>query len=57
MENLKDLNVLEIIQNRPISKEDYSKLYDYSIKYTDIFWDKIASRITWIQKYRQVKDI
>ena len=34
---MEEFNVLKIIKNMPITKEDYSKLYDYYLQYTDIF--------------------
>ena len=39
------------------SFDEYDNLYNESILNPDIFWDKIASRITWNKKWDTVSNV
>lgn len=40
-----------------INKDLYQKTYKKSVEETDLFWDEVANRITWYQRWTQTKNI
>ena len=47
----------EWLKNALISKSQYQKKYDESIKNNNEFWKKEGKRINWIKPYKKIKDI
>ena len=39
------------------SNEEYDNIYSESIKDSDMFWDRIADRITWYRKWNKTSDV
>jgi len=48
----KDFNIAHIN-----SIENFNEKYSYSIKDSDSFWNKIANRISWYEKWSKVSDV
>src|ERR1700678_238910 len=40
-----------------INHDDYRRMYAESIEDPEHFWARIAHRIEWIERFRQVKDV
>ncbi len=44
-------------EENQISKDDYKKNYNESVKDPDTFWEKQAKRVNWIKDFSKVKDV
>ena len=40
-----------------ISTDDYNDIYNNSISDSDVFWSKIAERISWDKRWNRVSDV
>ena len=47
----------EFVQKTWANQETYEKLYEASVKDPEIFWEKQAERIEWINSFSVVKDV
>ena len=47
----------EWLENAKINEEEYSSMYNQSLKKNDEFWAERANRINWIKKFTKIKNI
>ena len=47
----------EWLENAKINEEEYSSMYNQSLKKNDEFWAEQANRINWIKKFTKIKNI
>ncbi len=47
----------EWLEHAKVNEEQYSSMYDHSLKSNDKFWTDQAQRIDWIDKFTKIKDI
>ena len=45
------------LKNAKVNKEQYEKMYQYSVSENENFWAEQGKRIDWFQPYNKIRDV